>query len=104
MLAQAAGLAPAAYPGLRGIADRRRMAALAATPTAGGAPVADEEIAAALTTGVDTLTRQLLGELSNLYSDFTTGGHGLAHDLDSSSWSEGGTGGAGHHGEGHTSW
>ncbi|MFF1649365.1 GPP34 family phosphoprotein [Streptomyces sp. NPDC058240] len=109
VLAQAARLAPAAYPGLRGITDRRRMAALAAThrlapATAGAVPVADEELAAALTTGADVLTRQLLGELSDLYADFTTGGHGLGHDLESGSWSEGGAGGTGHHGDGHVGW
>ncbi|MFB8035941.1 GPP34 family phosphoprotein [Streptomyces sp. NPDC056004] len=109
VLAQAARLAPAAYPGLRGITDRRRMAALAAmhrlTPaTAGAVPVTDEELAAALTTGADFLTRQLLGELSDLYADFTTGGHGLGHGLDSGSWSEGGAGGTGHHGDGHAGW
>lgn len=106
VLAQAAGLAPAAYPGLRGITGRRRMAALAAThrltPAAAGAvPAADVELAAALTTGADVLTRQLLGELSDLYADFTTGGHGLGHGLDSGGWSEGGTG---HHGDGHAGW
>ncbi|MFE7107935.1 GPP34 family phosphoprotein [Streptomyces sp. NPDC057575] len=109
VLAQAAHLAPAAYPGLRGITDRRRMAALAAThrptpATAGAVPVADEELAAALTTGADVLTRRLLGEFSDLYADFTTGGHGLGHDLDSGSWSEGGAGGTGHHGDGHAGW
>ncbi|MFE7356837.1 hypothetical protein ACFU8Q_27620 [Streptomyces sp. NPDC057543] len=108
VLVQAARLAPAAYPGLRGITGRRRMAALAAThrlapATAGAAPVADEELAAALTTGVDVLTRQLLGELSDLYADFTTGGHGFYHDLDPGGWSEGGAGGTGHHG-GHAGW
>ncbi len=109
VLAQAAGLAPAAYPGLRGITDRRRMAALATThrltPAAAGAvPAADVELAAALTTGADVLTRQLLGELSDLYADFTTGGHGLGHGLDSGGWSEGGAGGTGHHGDGHAGW
>ncbi|MFB7553290.1 GPP34 family phosphoprotein [Streptomyces sp. NPDC056154] len=105
VLVQAAGLAPAAYPGLQGITDRRRLAALAApdhlTPTtAGTAAGADEELAAALTTGADALTRRLLGELSDLYADFTTGGHGLAHDLDPGGWSGGGAG-SGHHGGGH---
>ncbi|MFF2325068.1 MULTISPECIES: GPP34 family phosphoprotein [unclassified Streptomyces] len=110
VLAEAARLAPAAYPGLRGISNRRRMAALAATlrltpATAGAVPVADEELAVALTTGADVLTRQLLGELSDLYADFTTGGHGLGHDLDSGSWSEGGgAGGTGHHSDGHAGW
>ncbi|WPW26523.1 GPP34 family phosphoprotein [Streptomyces atratus] len=99
VLVRAAGLAPAAYPGLRGITDRRRLAALAAT--AGSAPAADEELAASLTAGVDALTRQLLGELSDLYADFTTGGHSLGHDLDPGSWSEGGTGSTSHHGGGH---
>lgn len=84
------------------------MAALAAThrltPTAAGAvPAADVELAAALTTGADVLTRQLLGELSDLYADFTTGGHGLGHGLDGG-WSEGGAGGTGHHGDGHAGW
>ncbi|WP_181010802.1 GPP34 family phosphoprotein [Streptomyces sp. SM13] len=109
VLAQAAGLAPAAYPGLRGITDRRRMAALAAThrPTAaaaGAVPIADVELAQALTTGADVLTRQLLGEHSDLYADLTTGGHGLGHGLDSGGWSEGGAGGTGHHGDGHAGW
>lgn len=115
-LVQAAGLAPAVYPGLRGITDRRRLAALTATgrlapATAGAAPAADEELAAALTTGADALTRQLTDELSDLYADFTTGGHGLGHDLDPGSWSEGGAGGTGHHGghgdsghSGHSGW
>ncbi|MFI6063018.1 GPP34 family phosphoprotein [Streptomyces sp. NPDC051286] len=105
-LVQAAGLAPAAYPGLRGITDRRRLATLAATGrlvpvTAKAALAADEELAAALTTGADVLTRQLLGELSDLYADFTTGGHSLGHDLNPGGWSEGGTGGTGHHSGGH---
>ncbi|MFE6667442.1 GPP34 family phosphoprotein [Streptomyces sp. NPDC057697] len=109
LLAQAAGLAPAAYPGLRGMTHRRRMAALAATyrliPAATGTvPVADVELASALTAGADVLTRQLLGELSDLYADFTTGGHGLGHGLDSGGWSESGAGGTGHHGDGHTGW
>ncbi|MFG2632150.1 GPP34 family phosphoprotein [Streptomyces sp. NPDC048473] len=99
VLVQTAGLAPAVYPGLRGMADRRRLAALTATVRA--APAADEELAAALTAGVDALARQLLGELSDLYADFTTGGHSLGHDLDPGSWSEGGAGGTGHHGGGH---
>ncbi|MFJ8849964.1 hypothetical protein [Streptomyces sp. NPDC102437] len=85
------------------------MAALAAThrstpATAGAVPVADEELAAALTNGADVLTRQLLGEFSDLYADFTTGGHGLGHGLHSGSWSEGGSGGTGHHGDGHSGW
>ncbi|MFF2412414.1 GPP34 family phosphoprotein [Streptomyces sp. NPDC058092] len=106
VLVQAAGLAPAAYPGLQGITDRRRLAALAApdhlTPaTAGTALGADEELAAALTTGADVFTRRVLGELSDLYADFTTGGHSLAHDLDPGGWSEGGTGSTGHHSGGH---
>ncbi|MFB6813348.1 GPP34 family phosphoprotein [Streptomyces sp. NPDC056347] len=109
VLAQTADLARAAYPGLRGVTDRRRMAALAAThrlapAAAGAAPVADVELATALITGADVLTRRLLGELSDLYADFTTGGHGLGHGLDSGGWSEGGAGGTGHHGDGHTAW
>lgn len=105
VLVQAAGLAPAAYPGLQGITDRRRLASLAAPDhlmptTAGTAAVADEELAAALTTGADALTRRLLGELSDLYADFTTGGHGLAHDVDPGGWSGGGAD-SGHHGGGH---
>ncbi|MGW1411066.1 GOLPH3/VPS74 family protein [Streptomyces sp. NPDC002403] len=111
VLVQAARLAAAAYPGLRGITDRRRMAALATTrrlapATAEAAPVADEELAAALTAGADVLTRQLLGELRDLYADFTTGGHGIGHNLDPGSWSEGGAGhhGTGHHGGGHAGW
>ncbi|WP_405719367.1 GPP34 family phosphoprotein [Streptomyces sp. NBC_00046] len=109
LLVQAARLAPAAWPGLRGITDRRRMAALAAThrlapATAGTVPAADEELAAALAIGADVLTRQLLGELGDLYADFTTGGHGLGHGLDPGSWSEGGAGGTGHHGDGHAGW
>ncbi|WP_327369569.1 GOLPH3/VPS74 family protein [Streptomyces sp. NBC_01217] len=99
VLVQAAGLASAAYPGLRGIADRRRLAALATAHRLD--PTADEELAAALTTGADALTRRVLDELSDLYADFTTGGHGLGHDLNSGSWSEGGTG---HHGGGHGGW
>jgi uncharacterized membrane protein YgcG len=104
-LVQAAGLATAAYPGLRGIAARRRLAALFATDRlapviAGAALAADEEVAAALSTGADFLTRQLFDELSDLYTDFTTGSHGLGHDLDPGSWSAGG-GGTGHHGGGH---
>ncbi|MCX5426560.1 GPP34 family phosphoprotein [Streptomyces sp. NBC_00257] len=106
MLVQAAGLASAAYPGLQGIIDRRRLAALAAsdhlTPATANAVLGDDaELAAALTTGAGALTRQLLGELSDLYADFTTGGHSLAHGLDPGSWSEGGTAGTGHHSGGH---
>ncbi|MGW2090291.1 GOLPH3/VPS74 family protein [Streptomyces sp. NPDC001880] len=109
VLVRAAHLAPAAYPGLCGITDRRRLGALAAAhrlapTTAGAAPVTDEELAGALTTGADVLTRRLLGELSDLYADFTTGGHGLGHGLDSGGWSEGGAGGTGHHGGGHAGW
>lgn len=56
MLVQAAGLASAAYPGLQGIIDRRRLAALAAsdhlTPATANAVLGDDaELAAALTTG-----------------------------------------------------
>ncbi|GGV97611.1 hypothetical protein GCM10015535_69360 [Streptomyces gelaticus] len=106
MLVQAAGLARAAYPGLRGITGRRRLAALSAPalfmPASARTSLdADAELAAALTTGADALTRQLFGELSDLYADFTTGGHSLAHGLDPGSWSEGGTAGTGHHSSGH---
>ncbi|MFF3396098.1 GPP34 family phosphoprotein [Streptomyces sp. NPDC002669] len=105
MLVQAAGLARAAYPGLRGITGRRRLAALSAPalfmPASARTSLdADAELAAALTAGADALTRQLLGELSNLYADFTTGGHSLAHGLDPGSWSGGGTAGTGHHSSG----
>ncbi|MFF2009311.1 GPP34 family phosphoprotein [Streptomyces sp. NPDC058195] len=106
VLVQAARLAPAACPGLRGITGRRRLAALAAVhglaPATGRAgPVADGELAEALISGADVLTRRLLGELGDLYADVTTGGHGLGHGLDPGSWSEGGGGGSGHHGGGH---
>ncbi|WP_393060179.1 GPP34 family phosphoprotein [Streptomyces sp. LN549] len=102
-LVQAAGLAPAVYPGLRGIGGRRRLSVLAAAghlaPTTGGAgPAADEELADALVVGSHGLTVQLQGELGNLYADFTTGGHGLSHSADPGSWSDGGAGGTGHHG------
>ncbi|MFF2846231.1 GPP34 family phosphoprotein [Streptomyces sp. NPDC058001] len=106
-LAQVADLGRAVYPGLRGISNRRRMAALTATigsapATIGASPAADEELAAALTTGADVLTHRLLNELSDLYADVTTGGHGLSHDLDPGGWSgPGGGGGHGHHGGGH---
>jgi predicted regulator of Ras-like GTPase activity (Roadblock/LC7/MglB family) len=104
VLAQAAGLAPAVYPGLRGASDRRRMAALTASlPLAaatGAAPAADKELAAALSAGAAALTRRLHDELGDLYSDATTRGHGLAHDLYPGMWSEGGSG-TGHHGGGH---
>ncbi|MFG3135145.1 GPP34 family phosphoprotein [Streptomyces sp. NPDC048211] len=105
-LVQAAGLASAVHPGVRGTLGRRRLAALAAgghlAPGAGGAgPAADEELAAALVAGADGLTRQLQDELGDLYADFTTGGHGLGHSADPGNWSDG----TGHHGGGgHGGW
>ena len=104
-LVQAAGLAPVAYPGLRGRAARRRLAARAEagtlTPAVGDAArVVDEETVAIVDRGLDTLGLRLIGELTDVYSDFSTGGHGLGHDLDAGGWSGGGAGG-GHHGGGH---
>jgi hypothetical protein len=104
-LIQAAGLATAAYPGLRGIAARRRLAALAATDrlapaTAGAARAAAGGFGAAPNTCAD-FSRQLLEDLGRLYSDLTTGGHGLGHDLNAGSWGAGGEGLSGHHGGGH---
>ncbi|MFC4035753.1 GPP34 family phosphoprotein [Streptomyces polygonati] len=106
VLVQAAGLAPAAYPGWRGIPARRRMAALAAAdrlaPATGGAAAAvDEELAEAVAAGSDFLSRELFDELSNVYADLSTGGSGLGHDLDAGSWSGGGHHGGGQHGGGH---
>ncbi|MFI6862577.1 GPP34 family phosphoprotein [Streptomyces sp. NPDC050421] len=108
-LIRAADLTPAVYPGLRGIAGRRRLAALAAAghlaPATGDGRGADEELAAALAAGAGSLTRQLQSELGDLYADFTTGGHGLGHSADPGSWSEGGAGGTGHaEGGGHGGW
>ncbi|SFE07089.1 Golgi phosphoprotein 3 (GPP34) [Actinacidiphila alni] len=92
-LVQAAGLAHAAYPGLRGRAARRRLAALA--PEAAATAV-DEELADAIVMGADLLSARLSGELRELYEDFGTGasGHGGYGD----SWSDGG---GQHHGGGH---
>ncbi|WP_406093131.1 GPP34 family phosphoprotein [Streptomyces sp. NBC_01013] len=105
VLVQLADLARAAYPGLRGTGDRRRLAALVAgghLASAGSraGQATDEELAAALDAGADSLTRLLQGELGDLYADFTTGGHGLGHSADPGSWSDGGAGGTGHHGGG----
>lgn len=106
VLAQTAGIAAALYPGLRGSAARRRMAALAATdPLPGLADAtrtADEELAATITAATGDLSRRLGGELRTLYSDTTTGGHSLGHDLSSPSWSDCHPGGS-HHGGGHDS-
>lgn len=89
-LVQAAGLARAVYPGLRGFPARRRLARLTADrlpTTTAHAPVADRELAGALVTGADLLSRRLYDELTDLYADFTTGGHSLGHDLDPGAWS-----------------
>ncbi|MFG1806433.1 GPP34 family phosphoprotein [Streptomyces sp. NPDC049040] len=108
-LAHAAGIAGAVHPGLSGYAGRRRMAALAemdgtAAAVAAAVPAADGELTDALTAGVRTLTDRLDHELREVYSDLTTGGHGLGHDLHAGNWSDGGGGGhhgGGHHGGGH---
>ncbi|SEN04286.1 GOLPH3/VPS74 family protein [Actinacidiphila rubida] len=107
-LVQAVGLAHVAYPGLRGRAARRRLAARADAGPAGSAAPAvrdaaravHEQEAAILAAGLDTFSRRVVGELADLYSDFRTGGVGLGHDLDSRGWSGGDLGGhhGGHHG------
>ncbi|CAG6395461.1 GPP34 family phosphoprotein [Streptomyces cocklensis] len=110
VLAQTAGIAAALYPGLHGSAARRRTAALAATdPLPGLADAtrtADEELATTIAAATGDLSCRLGGELRSLYSDTTTGGHSLGHDLSSSTWSEGHTGGSHHHdsGGGHGDW
>ncbi|WP_160145062.1 GOLPH3/VPS74 family protein [Actinacidiphila yanglinensis] len=90
-LVQAAGLARTVYPGPRGFPARRRLARLVAADrlatTTAHAAVADLELADALATGVDLLSRRLYDELTDLYADFTTGGHSLGHDLDPGAWS-----------------
>lgn len=124
-LVQAAGLAGAVYPGPRGFPARRRLAGFVAADgvaaggvaaaTAQAAVAADQDLAERLAIGADLLSRGLHGQLSKLYADITTGGHGLGHDLDPGSWSGGhhtsGTGGhhagghgGGHHGGGHDGW
>lgn len=119
-LVQAADLARTVYPGLRGASARRRLARLvardrlASAAATASAAVPDRELADALSTGIEGLSHRLHRELSDLYADFTTGGHGLGHDLDPGAWSgadashhhtgghhaSGGDGG-GHHGGGH---
>lgn len=105
VLVRLAGIGSAVHPGLRGAADRRRLAALTAADGALDGAVAeaagglDQEVAGALGTGIESLTRNLRGELSEIYSDTTTGGHGLGHDLSSGGWSDSSSGG-GHHGGG----
>ncbi|NUS13004.1 MAG: hypothetical protein HOY69_16665 [Streptomyces sp.] len=106
VLAQAAGLAHAIHPGLRGVAGRRRMAALAdaghsAALAAAAQAAYDGELAAVLTEGIGALSGRLQGELGDIYSDMSTGGGGLGHDLSSGGWSDGSSGGGGHHGGGH---
>lgn len=106
VLAQAAGISAAVYPGLRGVAGRRRMAALAtddrlAALVGSAAQTVDEELAASITTGVDALSVRLHGQLRRIYSDMTTGGHGLGHDLSPGTWSDGTGHHGGHHGGGH---
>jgi hypothetical protein len=103
VLAHAAGLGPALHPALRGLAARRRMAAL----TAPGEAVAeeaslayDEELAARVELGIDGLSRGFQRQLSRIYSDMTTGGHGLGHDMSAGAWSDDLSSG-GHHGGGH---
>lgn len=90
-LVQVAGLARAVYPGPRRFPARGRLARLVAADrlaaTTAHAAVADRELADALATGVDLLSRRLYDELSDLYADFTTGGHSLGHDLDPGAWS-----------------
>lgn len=107
VLAHAAGLGPALHPGLRGLAARRRMAALTAPgdAVAGEAALAyDEELAARAELGIDGLSRGFQRQLSRIYSDVTTGGHGLGHDMSAGGWSDdlsaGGHHGGGHHGGG----
>ncbi|MER5896112.1 GPP34 family phosphoprotein [Streptomyces sp. NPDC001876] len=97
VLVRVADIAPAVYPGVRGAAARRRLAARTATGSAllastqaaapfgegdAGAPVAQTFLPAG----------QLANELANLYADVTTGDQGLAHYLDSGGWSDGGSG------------
>ncbi|MET7365899.1 GPP34 family phosphoprotein [Streptomyces sp. NPDC005566] len=96
VLVRVADIAPAVYPGVRGAASRRRLAArtatdalLAATQAAdpfgegdAGAPAAQTFLPG----------DQLAKELANLYSDVTTGDQGLAHSLDSGGWSDSGSG------------
>lgn len=110
VLVATAGLAPALHPGLRGVRGRRRITAFTAAGRLAGAadpavPIdlvtaADGELAAALIAGGEAFSRRISGELSDIYSDVTTGGHGLGHDLASGGWSDGGGGGSGHHGGG----
>ena len=114
-LVQAAGLAPVAYPGLRGRAARRRLAARTeaagtlSSAIGGAAGAVDMEKAASAAKGIDTFSRRLFGELTTLYADFGTAGHGLGHDLNAGSWTSadpsgshhhGGHHGGGHHGDG----
>lgn len=105
-LVDVSGLAPVAYPGLRGRAARRRLAARARTgalvsASADAARAADEVTAAMVGRGIDGISHGLFGELSTIYSEVTTGGHGLGHDIDSGGWSSGDLGGGHHHVGGH---
>lgn len=107
-LVHAARLGPVVHPGLRGMAARRRLAAVArdarlAPVNADATLAADEALAAKVIVGADVLTRLLADELTDVYADFTTGGHSLGHDLNPGGWSGGDAGhhSGGHHGGGH---
>ncbi|MEV0008678.1 GPP34 family phosphoprotein [Streptomyces sp. NPDC047973] len=98
VLVGVADIAPAAYPGIRGAAARRRLAALTSSEstllaaTQAGGPLGGGRAGAPPAPGF-LPAGQLANELVSLYSDVTTGGHGLAHSLDSGGWSDSGGGG-----------
>jgi hypothetical protein len=112
-LVRSVGLDRVAYPGLRGTAARRRLAAR--TEAAGALAAVGDAVraagrrnAAAEAGSVDLFTGRLFGELTAIYGRFGSAGHGFGYD--GGDWSTGETGG-GHHGgehhgggEGHGGW
>ncbi|WP_406389729.1 GPP34 family phosphoprotein [Streptomyces sp. NBC_00887] len=96
VLVRVADIAPAVYPGVRGAAARRRLAARTATgspllaSTQAAAPYGEGD-AGTPVTQTFLPAGQLANELVTLYSEVTTGDQGLAHYLDSGGWSDGGS-------------
>ncbi|MFE3517662.1 GPP34 family phosphoprotein [Streptomyces sp. NPDC059166] len=98
VLVGTADIPAAVYPGVRGLAARRRLTARTAAWTEHLTSAQEAARLAGGGSGAPAThpfppSGRLGNELADLYSDVTTGGHGLAHSLDSGGWSDGGAGG-----------